>query len=40
MLAAGGKELAAACKEKNLEKAGKAVSLITNSCEKCHEVYR
>jgi hypothetical protein len=40
MLATGGKELAAACKEKNLDNAGKAANLIVNSCEKCHEVYR
>ena len=40
MLATGGKELAAACKEKNLDNAGKAANLIVNSCEKCHEGYR
>jgi cytochrome c556 len=40
MLVTGGKELAAACKEKNFDAASKATNLIVNSCEKCHEVYR
>lgn len=40
MLVTGGKELTAACKEKNFEAASKATTLIVNSCEKCHEVYR
>jgi hypothetical protein len=40
MLVAGGKELTAACKEKNFDAASKATNLIVNSCEKCHEAYR
>lgn len=40
MLVTGGKELAAACKEKNFDAANKATNLIVNSCEKCHEAYR
>jgi hypothetical protein len=40
MLLTGGKELAAACKEKNLDAAAKGANLIVNSCEKCHEAYR
>jgi len=40
MLLTGGKELAAACKEKNFDAASKATNLIVNSCEKCHEAYR
>jgi hypothetical protein len=40
MLVAGGKELAAACKEKKFDAASKATNLIANSCEKCHEAYR
>jgi hypothetical protein len=40
MLQEGGTGLAKACRDKNLDDAGKAVVLITNSCEKCHEGYR
>lgn len=40
MLISGGSELAKACKEKNLEAAGKAASTISVSCDKCHESYR